>query len=396
MALVEEDQRLKAASRPEAEHPQAPPTVPEEADERQQPRERHATQGKVGEQNPAPGLIARLRRRPLLVAVLAIVAVAAIVAGIIWWLNARHYVSTDDAFIDTRPVQISPQVSGDIVDVPVSDNQLVAPGAALVRIDASDYRATVARNKADLAQAQASVANIDAQIQAQDAKIAQAKTQVTQSQAALEFSQQQNSRAKDLLARGAGTQQQAQQTASDLTQKQAALDAAKAADTAAEKQLGVLHAQRESALAQVDAARAQLMQAEINLKRTEIDAPQEGRVSKLTAAKGAYVQPGQVLMVVVPREVWVTANFKETELTDMRPGQPVDIDVDAYPGRVFHGHVDSIQAGSGTVFSLLPAENATGNYVKVVQRVPVKIVFDRPPDVYLGPGMSVVPTVKVR
>jgi len=120
-------------------------------------------------------------------------------------------------------------------------------------------------------------------------------------------------------------------------------------------------------------------------------------VAHLSAAKGAYVQAGQSLMMFVPDDVWVTANFKETQIADMRPGQPVDIDVDAYPGRTFRGHVDSIQSGSGTAFSLLPPENATGNYVKVVQRVPVKIVFDHiPQDVVLGPGMSVVPSVKVR
>jgi membrane fusion protein (multidrug efflux system) len=138
------------------------------------------------------------------------------------------------------------------------------------------------------------------------------------------------------------------------------------------------------------------MQAQTNLDRTVIHAPEDGRVAKLTAAKGAYAQPGQSQMVLVPRNVWVTANFKETQLSDMRVGQPVDIEIDAYPDKTFHGYVQSIQAGSGTVFSLLPAENATGNYVKVVQRVPVKIVFDKPPGVYLGPGMSVVPDVKVR
>jgi membrane fusion protein (multidrug efflux system) len=116
----------------------------------------------------------------------------------------------------------------------------------------------------------------------------------------------------------------------------------------------------------------------------------------LTAAKGNYAAVGQALMMFVPREVWITANFKETQLNLMRPGQPVTISIDAYPGRTFKGHVDSVQSGSGTAFSLLPAENATGNYVKIVQRVPVKIVFDTPPDVLLGPGMSVVPTVKVR
>jgi membrane fusion protein (multidrug efflux system) len=127
-----------------------------------------------------------------------------------------------------------------------------------------------------------------------------------------------------------------------------------------------------------------------------ITAPIAGRVTQLTATKGNYAAVGQALMMFVPREVWVTANFKETQLTGVRPGAPVDISIDTYPNRTFKGHVDSIQAGSGTAFSLLPAENATGNFVKIVQRVPVKIVFDQPPDVLLGPGMSVVPSVKIR
>jgi len=161
-------------------------------------------------------------------------------------------------------------------------------------------------------------------------------------------------------------------------------------------QLPVLEAQRKQAQAQVDQARATQEQAEINLSRTVITAPVAGRVTRLTAAKGDYASVGQALMMFVPREVWVTANFKETELRHVRPGQAVDIKVDAYAHRIFKGRVDSIQAGSGTAFSLLPAENATGNYVKIVQRVPVKIVFDQPPDVLLGPGLSVVPFVKIR
>jgi membrane fusion protein, multidrug efflux system len=148
--------------------------------------------------------------------------------------------------------------------------------------------------------------------------------------------------------------------------------------------------------AQLESARAQLAQAASNLSRTIISAPVAGRVTQLTAAKGGYAAVGQALMMFVPRDVWITANFKETQLDLMRPGQPVDIEIDAYPDRTFEGRVDSVQAGSGTAFSLLPAQNATGNYVKIVQRVPVKIVFNKPPDVLLGPGMSAVPTVKVR
>ena len=172
--------------------------------------------------------------------------------------------------------------------------------------------------------------------------------------------------------------------------------AAQANAVATDKQVAVLQAQRDLAYGQLAQARATLEQAVANLSRTIIVAPVAGRVTKLTAAKGGYAAVGQALMMFVPREVWVTANFKETQLNLMRPGQPVDIAIDAYPGRTFKGHVDSVQTGSGTAFSLLPAENATGNYVKIVQRVPVKIEFDKPPDVLLGPGMSVVPTVKVR
>jgi membrane fusion protein (multidrug efflux system) len=287
-------------------------------------------------------------------------------------------------------------VGGTIVGVPVNDNAKVEPGALLVRIDPRDYQAAVLQAKAQLEQTQASVENVDAQIAAQQANIAQAKTSVTQAQAALTFSQQQFERAQRLLQQGAGTQQAAQQAETDLTQKKAALLAAGASETSADKQLGVLRAQRTSALAQVDAAKASVNTAQINLDRTTITAAQSGRIANLKAGLGAYAQPGQALMMLVPNDVWVTANFKETEIGEMKIGDGVDITVDAYPGRTLKGHIESIQAGSGTAFGLLPAQNATGNYVKIVQRVPVKIVFDSVPDVYLGPGMSVVPTVKVR
>ena len=217
-----------------------------------------------------------------------------------------------------------------------------------------------------------------------------------EAQAALQFARQEYDRYQSLEKSGAGTLQQAQQSTSNLEQKRAGLAGAQASVTAAQKQLAVVQAQLKSARAQVDSARAALDQAKINLSRTTIEAPVASHVANLTAAKGAYAQPGQALMSLVPLDVWVAANFKETALADMRVGDKVTIEVDAYPGRTFHGHVDSIQAGSGAAFSLLPAENATGNFVKVVQRVPVKIVFDRPPGVYLGPGMSVVPSVKVR
>jgi membrane fusion protein (multidrug efflux system) len=164
----------------------------------------------------------------------------------------------------------------------------------------------------------------------------------------------------------------------------------------AQRQIEALKAQRASAVASLAQANAQRDQAQLNLSYTTVTAAQPGRVVNLGAAVGAYVAPGTALAMYVPDEIWVTANFKETQLDHMRPGQPVTLAIDAYPDRAIHGHVDSVQPGSGTAFSLLPAQNATGNYVKIVQRVPVKLVMDHPPaDVALGPGMSVVPTVRV-
>jgi len=323
-----------------------------------------------------------LRQRRSLVIAIAIGAAFVLLLLVLWWLHARQYESTDDAFIDTRTVQISAQVAAAIVDVPVTDNQLVDAGAELVRLDDRDY---IAQRD----QAQASVNNLTAQIAEQQAKIEQADKQVAQAHGVLTFAQQESERYQGLAQKGAATTEQAQQYSSNLLQSEASFAAAQANAAAIAKEVPVLEAQLKT-------SQAQLEQAAANLSRTIVTAPVSGRVTKLTAAKGGYAGVGQALMMFVPRDVWVTANFKETQLDLMRPGQPVTIELDAFPDRTFQGHVDSIQSGSGTAFSLLPAENATGNYVKIVQRVPVKIVFDQPPDVLLGPGMSVVPTVKVR
>ncbi len=334
------------------------------------------------------------RRTVLVLLAIGGIILAALAIG--WWLHARNYESTDDAFIDARTVQISAQVAAAIIEVPVTDNQLVTAGTELIRLDDRDYVAQRDQAQAQVNQAQASIENLTAQIAAQQAKVDQANKQVAQAQAALTFARQQAERYQQLANKGSGTVEQAQQYASNLQQNDAGLAAAQANADATQKQVRVLQAQRDLANAQLAQTHASLEQAQANLARTILTAPVTGRVTKLTAAKGNYAAVGQALMMFVPREVWVTANFKETQLNLMRPGQPVRIAIDAYPGRTFAGHVDSVQSGSGTAFSLLPAENATGNYVKIVQRVPVKIVFDKPPEVLLGPGMSVVPTVKVR
>jgi membrane fusion protein, multidrug efflux system len=181
-----------------------------------------------------------------------------------------------------------------------------------------------------------------------------------------------------------------------LRQQQAAVESAQATLALTQRQIEALKAQRDAAVANLGLRKAQRDQAQLDLSHTIVTADQPGRVVQLSAAVGAFAQPGTNLTMFVPDEIWVTANFKEIQLDAMRPGQPVTLEIDAYPDRAVRGHVASIQAGSGPAFSLLPPENATGNYVKIVQRVPVKIVMDNPPaDVAIGPGMSVEPSVRV-
>jgi membrane fusion protein (multidrug efflux system) len=218
---------------------------------------------------------------------------------------------------------------------------------------------------------------------------------VDKAQAALVFAQEQAARYEYLAHTIAGTVQNAQQYTSQLRQQQATLDNAQATLKLAQRQIEALRAQRDSAVASLAQAKAQRDQARINLGYTTVTADQPGRVVQLTAV-GQYAQPGTNLTMFVPDDIWVWANFKETQLDAMRPGQKVTIDIDAYPERTIRAHVASVQPGSGTAFSLLPVENATGNWVKIVQRVPVKIVMDNPPtDVALGPGMSVEVSVRV-
>jgi membrane fusion protein, multidrug efflux system len=281
------------------------------------------------------------RRRWFLPAV-AIALVVLVVAGAGYWWYSSGRVSTDDAFIEGRIVRISAQVDGQVTQVAVADNQQVKEGDLLVQLDDRELRAQLGQLESLLRSAE-----VMAQNAAIDAR-----------------------RAEELFGR-------------QLIARQA-LDAAQAL--------------ARSRAAEVEALRKQVAAARLKVSYTRITAPEAGRVTRRTVEEGAYVQVGQVLMTIVPSEFWVIANFKETQLDRVRPGLPVEIKVDAYPRLRLRGHVDSVQAGTGARFSLLPPENATGNYVKVVQRVPVKIVLDElPPDPYvLGPGMSVVPTIKLR
>jgi membrane fusion protein (multidrug efflux system) len=361
------------------------------------PAKSDSGQDRGSRQAQKPSLRDRLQQHWMLATAAACAVVVGLVVGLLYWMDIRHYESTDDAFVAARSFSIAPKVGGYVTEIPVTDNQHVTAGQTLARIDERDYTIAVDQAQAQVDTAQANIANIEAQITSQQAQIDQAKAQVEQAEAQLQFSRQEADRAQDLVSKGAGTVQKQQQTRSDLEAQQANTARAKAALIAAELGIKVLGTQRDSARASLDQAKAQLEQAKLNLAYTNIVAAQPGRVVKLGGAKGAFVTPGQSLMMLVPDEVWITANYKETQLTDMRPGQKVEIRIDAYPGRKLNGHVASVQPGSGTAFSLLPAENATGNFVKVVQRVPVKIVVDDwPADLAVGPGMSVVPWTKVR
>ena len=386
----------KESVRARAPAPQAPPAgerrivelPPREDRDRDDP---HHEEDGDGEE-PRQGL---LRRHPFVALIALLVLIAAVPATYLYWDYARHFETTDDAFIATRQFAIAPKVSGYIIAVPVTDNQHVAAGDVIARIDDRDYRIALKQALAQVASADAGIQNIDAQMNTQQSQISASQAQVDQAQASLVFAQQQDARYQHLAQTGYGSVQNAQQYSSQLRQQQAALTSAQAALKVAQRQLETLKAQRESAVANLAQANAQRDQAQLNLSYTTVTASQPGHLVQLGAAVGQFAQPGTNLTMFVPDETWVTANFKETQLDAMRPGQKATLAIDAYPERVIDGRVASVQPGSGTAFSLLPAQNATGNYVKIVQRVPVKILIDNPPaDVALGPGMSVVPTVR--
>jgi membrane fusion protein, multidrug efflux system len=336
------------------------------------------------------------RRHPIAIALGLLCLVLALPTGYLYWDYTSHFEATDDAYIASRQFAIAPEVSGYITSVPVTDNEHVNAGDVIARIDDRNYRAALAQAEAQVAASRASIENIDAQISAQQAQISADQAQVDKAQAALVFAQQQAARYQYLANTVAGTVQNAQQYTSQLHQQQATLDTAQATLKLAQRQIEALKAQRDSAVASLAQAKAQREQAQLNLSYTTITAAQAGRIVQLTAAVGQYAQPGTNLTMFVPDDIWLAANFKETQLDQMRPGQPATIQIDAYPERTIHAHVASVQPGSGTAFSVLPAENATGNWVKIVQRVPVKIVMDNAPtDVALGPGMSVESSVRV-
>jgi membrane fusion protein, multidrug efflux system len=342
-----------------------------------------------------------LWKRPLFWIIAIVVVAVVIVGGFLWWSHARKYESTDDAFVDAHIVRLSPQIAGQLVWVAPSDNRHVKAGQLLAVIEPSGPEAQLEQARAGVAEADAGIAQAEGRLIAARAQWREAIANARAPAAEAGRSARDAARFGNLagLDRAAVAETQLDQARTQA--RTAAAQAAAARRQIATARANMLVAEKgiEAARAQRTAAVARVSQARVTTGDLRITAPIDGQVVQRNVNVGSTVSPQTQMMAIVPDQIWVTANFKETQLTHMALRQPVEIRIDAYPDQSFPGHIDSIQRGAGQAFGILPPQNATGNYVKVVQRVPVRIVFDRMPDPRrfpIGPGMSVVPQVKVR
>src|SRR5215470_9780570 len=351
----------------------------------------------VASAGPAVSRRNTVRRAALVLALLATTAGGAYF-GHEYLTHGRYLESTDDAYVKADSTIVAPKVSGYIAQVLVGDNERVKPGQLLARIDDRDYKAALNQAHADVAAADATVRNLDAQIELQQPLIQQQAAALEATEAALKFAQEEHARYDGLMKTGSGTIQRAQQTDAALREKTAQLQQQKSGLAAANMKVEVLSTERAKAEAQLARAHAVEQQAALNLSYTEIKAPVGGTVGARSLRVGQFVQAGTQLMAVVPLDaVYVVANFKETQLTHMRDGQPVELRVDGFSSTKLRGHVDSLSPASGLEFALLPPDNATGNFTKIVQRVPVKIVLDDSRLTgLLRPGMSAEPVVDTK
>ena len=343
----------------------------------------------------------RLRLKPILLC-LALLGAAGYGAhwGWHWWSDGRFEETTDDAFLQSDKVVVAPKVGGFVAELVVGDNQPVRAGDVLARIDDKDYQVVLAQDEADLEKSKASLEGVGSALIQQQARIVEARADVANTSAALAFAKQEDTRYADLFARGAGTNQRTQQASSDLRMKTAALDKANASYDAAQKQIDGLRSLEAAARATLRRAEINLQQAQLNIGYTTVTAPVDGVVGDRSVRRGQLVQPGTNLLTVVPMgdAIFLVANFKETQVGAMKEGQQAGFTIDAFGDHVFHGRIESFSPGTGSQFALLPPENATGNFTKVVQRVPVKIALD-PDDpliARLRPGLSAEATVDVR
>ena len=343
----------------------------------------------------------RKKQRGVFKIVIAVLAIIAIALGVRWWLQAQKYESTDDSYVTGHSHPISFRVNGTVSEVLVDDNQPVKAGQSIAKLDPRDYVVQLQQTEASLQQARAQLKQSDAQVNQAQAQLQQSKAQAESSKAKFENSQRLADRNRQLFSRGGAiSQQDLDNSTFQMQQDQGAYESAEAAVKVAEANWETARAQRGASLAQVSSAEANLEYAKLQLSYTTLYSPTDGRIAKKTLEAGQRVQPAQSVMAVVEADVWVVANFKETQLGRIQPGQRVKIAIDAIRNKKFSGKVDSFQRGTGAVYSLLPPDNATGNFTKIVQRVPVKIVFDL--DSISGyqdrivPGLSTVPSINVK
>jgi membrane fusion protein (multidrug efflux system) len=311
----------------------------------------------------------------------------------------QYQESTDDAYVQSDAITIAPKISGYVDRVFVSENQVVKTGDPLVQIDPRDYTAQALQSRAAIAVAGASAEGAAAQVQEQYAAIDQARAQVASAQASADLANAEAARYRPLAATGAETREHLAQLESQARQANANVAAARATLAGTEKRVATLKAQVQQARAQGDSARAQLSAAQTDVEATILRATANGRIGSKSVRQGQFVQASTRLMSLVPdKSLYVTANFKETQLGLMRPGQRVNVEVDALPGVELHGTIESIAPGTGAQFSILPPQNATGNFTKIVQRVPVRVAIDAGPETrkLLVPGMSVEVSVDTR
>jgi len=343
------------------------------------------------------------RRRRWLLRILPVVLLAAAVLGGNWyWQTGRFLAETDDAYVQGDISVLTPRIEADVTEIAVADNQRVRAGQVLLRLDDRDARLQVRQDEAALEEAEAAIRTARQTLGQLQAQIGAAEAQIEQARAEQARAEAEARRTQSLAGSGYSSRQAAETAVADQRKAVAAVRAAEAELAVRQQAVPVQEAQLAQAEARRDQAAAALEQARIALTYAEIRAPFDGIAGNRAAQLGQRVRPGQQLIAVapLPQALFVVANFKETQLAGMRPGQPVEITVDAIPGHVLHGHVDSFAPGTGSQFSLLPPENATGNFTKVVQRVPVKLVLEPGQDAeaiaWLRPGLSVVAEVDTR
>ncbi len=328
------------------------------------------------------------KRLPLIAGVVVLIAVC--IGGFFWWQGKQRWEATDNAFVQADTTLVSPQIDGYVVEVLVADNQRVEAGQVMVRLDDADARARLAQAEANLAALNAAVDNVDARAIQEQAMIASRAAGVTQARAQADLAQAEVDRYGKLAEQGWVSQQRIQTQRAQAQTAGASVAEAQAALVAEQRTAGVLGSTRAQSVAAVDQARAGVEQARIALDRTVIRAPVAGVVGARGVRPGQYVRPGGQLLSIVPLgDTYVVANFKETQLDRLRLGQTVEITADAFPGQPLVGHIDSFAPATGSEFALIPVENATGNFTKITQRVPVRIVVDRREGAALRPGLSV-------